>query len=98
MKNFWLHFSSAYGTIWFVLFFIAIITQTKIETGEFGLYGFPIIAGFYAWYKINAEAVKNQDVEQLKTDLLALHHEVDRLRNSQNEINRNDESNPNENF
>jgi thiosulfate reductase cytochrome b subunit len=61
MKLFWLHFTSAYGTIWFVLLILALITQSNIRTGEFGLFGFPVLAAVYAWFVTNSVKEKEQN-------------------------------------
>jgi hypothetical protein len=52
MKKFWLYFLSAYGTIWFVMLFISIATQSKVDAGEFGFFGFSFITLIYALIKI----------------------------------------------
>jgi len=49
--SFWTYFTSGYGTLWLVLMGVAVITQTHIDTGLFGLIGFPIIAALYAWIR-----------------------------------------------
>lgn len=46
--RFYGHFAAAYGTLWLVMLFIAFVTQSHIDTGLFGLVGFPIIALIYA--------------------------------------------------
>lgn len=50
MIKFYYHFAAAYGTIWFFLLLAALLTQSRINTGEFGLIGFPIISLLYAIY------------------------------------------------
>ena len=46
--RFYGHFAAAYGTIWFCLMLAAVITQSHINAGPFGVWGFPVIAVFYA--------------------------------------------------
>lgn len=51
MNKFWLHFTSAYGAMWFVMFAVALVSQSHIATGKLGFLGFPVIALIYAYYK-----------------------------------------------
>ncbi len=51
MARFYGHFAAAYGTLWFVLMLAAVVAQSRINAGEFGLYGFPIIALLYAIFR-----------------------------------------------
>lgn len=46
--SFWTYFTSGYGTLWLVLLCLGLITQTHIDAGLFGLFGFPIISVIYA--------------------------------------------------
>ena len=58
--KFYGHFAACYGTFWALIMTAAIIGQTHINAGEFGLWGFPILALIYAYYKTN-----NEDTEAL---------------------------------
>jgi hypothetical protein len=49
--TFYTYFSSCYGTIWLALLAFSLLTQSRINTGEIGLIGFPIIAAIYAGYR-----------------------------------------------
>lgn len=49
--RFYEHFAVAYGTIWLVLMLLAVCTETHINTGIFGLIGFPILALIYAFIR-----------------------------------------------
>ena len=42
------HFAACYGTFWFVLLLAALVTQSHLDAGAFGFFGFPIIAIIYA--------------------------------------------------
>jgi hypothetical protein len=57
MGRFYEHFAAAYGTMWLVVVLLAVITQSHIETGLFGLIGFPIIALIYAAVRTTNRAV-----------------------------------------
>jgi hypothetical protein len=48
MVRFYGHFAAAYGTMWLCLMLAAVVTQSHINAGAFGLYGFPVIALLYA--------------------------------------------------
>jgi hypothetical protein len=54
MARFYGHFAAAYGTMWLVLLLLALVTQSNINTGLFGLIGFPIIALIYAAIRISS--------------------------------------------
>ena len=45
-------FAAAYGTCWLVTLFLAVVTQSRIDTGAFGIIGFPLIGIFYATIRI----------------------------------------------
>ena len=48
IRCFYGHFAAAYGTCWLVLLGLALLTQSRIDTGLFGLIGFPVIGVVYA--------------------------------------------------
>ena len=48
LMRFYGYFAAAYGTFWLLLFGLAIITQSHIDAGWFGIVGFPLIALIYA--------------------------------------------------
>ena len=45
------NFACAYGTLWLVMLSLAVLTQSHVNTGAFGLFGFPVIAIIYALIK-----------------------------------------------
>lgn len=49
--RFYEHFAVAYGTIWLVLMVVALLTQSNINTGAFGMFGFPALALIYAFFR-----------------------------------------------
>jgi hypothetical protein len=56
--KFYGHFAAAYGTLWLVMLILAFVSQSHIDTGLFGLVGFPIIALIYATVRmVSSEAV-----------------------------------------
>ena len=46
--KFYGHFAAAYGTLWLILFGAALLTQSRINLGTFGMIGFPVISLLYA--------------------------------------------------
>jgi hypothetical protein len=56
--SFYTYFSSAYGTLWLAMFVFSFVTQSRVRTGEFGYYGFPIIALIYALYRRSSDTTK----------------------------------------
>jgi hypothetical protein len=56
--SFYTYFSSGYGTIWLIMIGWSLITRNHLETGSFGLIGFPIIAAIYAALRRSSDADK----------------------------------------
>ena len=54
--SFWTYFTSGYGTLWLVLLGLGLVTQSHIDAGLFGLFGFPIIALIYASIRRSKDA------------------------------------------
>ncbi len=55
IMRFYGNFMAAYGSCWLLLFLAALITQSHIELGALGFFGFPAISFVYAYlrYKDN---------------------------------------------
>lgn len=67
MARFYGHFAAAYGTMWFVLFAVALITQSHINLGEFGMFGFPIISLLYAAFRTtSSKTTSPNEVAELR--------------------------------
>ena len=69
MKRFYLHFASAYGSFWLVLMLIALVGQTHIDAGLFGLVGFPVISALYGMVRIQTPTPEAQEIERLRRRL-----------------------------
>lgn len=67
-QKFLLYFTSGYGAIWFVTMALAVLSQSHINTGMFGLIGFPIIAGVYAFNQMNNKTTLEKNLEQLQRE------------------------------
>jgi hypothetical protein len=60
MLRFYYHFAAMFGTIWFLMTFIAVVGQTSVNAGSFGLYGFPLISLLFALFMTYVEKNKSQ--------------------------------------
>jgi hypothetical protein len=60
MGKWWGHFAAAYGTFWAALLSLALLTQSHINTAEFGLYVVPVLCAVYATWR------KSQPDESLR--------------------------------
>jgi hypothetical protein len=49
--RFYGHFAAAYGSCWLLLFLVAFVTQSNINLGELGFFGFPAISLGYAYLR-----------------------------------------------
>jgi len=49
--RFYGHFAAAYGSCWLLLFLMALITQSRINLGGLGFFGFPIGSAAYAFLR-----------------------------------------------
>ena len=67
--RFYLHFASAYGTFWLVLMAAAVIGQTHIDAGAFGLIGFPVIAGLYAVVRLQQPTPESVEIARLRRQM-----------------------------
>ena len=66
MGRFYLHFAAAYGTIWLAMLLAAVFSQSHINAGEFGLYGFPIIALVYGLMVVSINPDPNIENTELR--------------------------------
>ena len=72
MARFYGHFAAAYGTFWFVLLCAALVSQSHIDAGAFGMIGFPLIALVYAAIRMgggNRLEEENRDLRRRIQDL-----------------------------
>jgi hypothetical protein len=75
--RFYGHFAAAYGTIWLLLLGCSLITQSHINAGPFGLFGFPIIAFVYALIRVGTDQAANE-VRWLRRRVAELEQELAR--------------------
>ncbi len=76
MFRFYGHFAAAYGTIWFCLMLAAVVSQSRIDAGAFGLYGFPIIALVYAILRSLATTGQASEIKLLRKRIRRLEAEL----------------------
>jgi hypothetical protein len=69
-------FRGCYGTIWLLVLGLSVITQSHINAGAFGLFGFPIIALVYAGIRIGADPPS--EVPWLRRRVAELEQEIAR--------------------
>ena len=50
--RFYGHFAAAYGSCWLLLFLCALVTQSRIDLGELGFFGFPALSAVYAYFRL----------------------------------------------
>jgi uncharacterized membrane protein len=63
--RFYEHFACGYGTIWLSLTFSTLVTRQHLNTGWFGLIGYPIIALIYAFVRKSYEEKESKIIEQI---------------------------------
>jgi hypothetical protein len=73
--KFYGHFAAAYGTIWLLLLVAALLTQSHIDAGAFGIFGFPIIALVYALIRLSTDQSANE-LQGLRQRVVALEREL----------------------
>src|SRR5262245_11525040 len=66
MLRFYGYFAAAYGTFWFVMFLCFVVTRKNVNAGEFALYGFPVMAFFYALLRSAAARDPDAEIEYLE--------------------------------
>jgi hypothetical protein len=76
MFRFYGYFAAAYGTIWFCLMLAAVVSQSHINAGAFGLYGFPVIALIYAIIRSFAASDHASELELLRGRVRRLEAEL----------------------
>lgn len=70
--RFYEHFACGYGTIWLLLLTFSLLIQEHINTGPFGLFGFPVIALVYAF-------IRRANQGKIVDEREALRSEIDKL-------------------
>jgi len=77
MARFYGHFAAAYGTFWFCLMVAAVLSQSHINAGAFGLWGFPIIAFFYALIRMSVDSSELSEIHYLREHVRRLEMELE---------------------
>lgn len=53
--RFYGHFAAAYGSCWLLLFLCALVTQSSVNLGKLGFFGFPAISAVYAYFRFKKD-------------------------------------------
>ena len=75
MIRFYGHFAAAYGTFWLVVLLAFILTQKSVDTGPFGVWGFPVIAFIYALIRVGGENDPWDEIDRLREHIRVLEEE-----------------------
>jgi hypothetical protein len=75
--RFYGYFAAAYGTIWFGMVVIAVLGRKHVNAGEFGLWGFPVIALFYAAIRIGSANDLEAEVWELRQRVQELEEQLE---------------------
>ena len=59
MRKFYYDFAAAYGTLWLLMLLLAILTQSKIQLGTIGFFGFPAISLVWAVIMMSSRKTSN---------------------------------------
>lgn len=76
MFRFYGHFAAAYGTIWLGMLLIAVLGRKHVNAGEFGLWGFPVIALFYALIRSGSANDLEDEVWELRQRVQELEEQL----------------------
>lgn len=63
--RFYGHFAAAFGSCWLFLFLVVIITQSRIDLGELGFFGFPIGSAIYAYLRYKGNPRLDRTIKQI---------------------------------
>ncbi|MDJ0973443.1 MAG: hypothetical protein QNJ98_03220 [Planctomycetota bacterium] len=72
---------AGYGALWAILLLFAFLSQSHIDTGMFGLIGFPILALLYAaarWPHVSGSAGAPSRVDMLEREVFELRRRLER--------------------
>ena len=66
MASFYTDFAAGYGTLWLLTFGFALVTQSHINLGVFGMFGFPVIALLYALFRMPGRRAARERLRELE--------------------------------
>ena len=84
MVTFYTDFAAAYGTIWLLLLACALVSQSHIDAGWFGLIGFPILGLIYAFLRRPDRMAHRGEYQELQNRIAQLQDELRRLHKKSN--------------
>jgi hypothetical protein len=88
-RQYYLHFAAAYGTFWLALIFIALVTQSHINAGEFGFYIVPILCLIYATVVVKPKPPVPPQPEDLNKKIADLEAKINQIKFEQSAMNSN---------
>ncbi|MFN6196182.1 MAG: hypothetical protein ACK58T_42805 [Phycisphaerae bacterium] len=77
MRQFYFDFASVYGTCWLVVMTVALVTNSHVNAGPFGMYGFPFLGLVYAGWAASRRSTGRSEVAH---EIQKLRREVTHLR------------------
>ena len=81
--RFYEHFACAYGTLWLLIFVAAFASQSHINAGAFGVFGFPIIALIYAIARTAGTSAQVDDRTQMQWEVRKLREKLEDIERAQ---------------
>jgi hypothetical protein len=78
MRGFYTDFATCYGTIWLALTAVALVSQTHINPGIFGVVGFPLISLIYAASRSGSRRKVERRIASLEHRIVSLMRQLGR--------------------
>jgi hypothetical protein len=72
MTRFYGHFAAAYGTFWFAVFLLVLLTPSSINLGALEMFGLPILAAIYAGIRVTSTRDPKEEIAELRAHLALL--------------------------
>jgi cbb3-type cytochrome oxidase subunit 1 len=79
-SKFYYDFAAAYGSFWLAVMGIAVLTQSHVNAGAFGMFGFTLIAAIYALVKNPVTLSRTNNAED---EIQQLNDRIARLEQNQ---------------
>ena len=73
--SFYTDFAAGYGTLWLIMLVCAVVTQSHVNAGAFGMFGFPIIALIYAFLRWPGRRAARERMAELEYRLSVYRHD-----------------------
>ena len=73
-------FAACYGTMWLVMLGAALVSSSHINAGAFGMFGFPVIAAVYAFFRRPQRLEHARELGRLRAAVAEIEPELRRAR------------------